>query len=704
MRKLKDSLYNWVVRKNQFVRYEYERYVIEHIQEHSKHRFAHWKILCRLLMHYRVKKNTTPLLYTTNKVISKKSKENSPASKPVAKYLPYLDGAESRSYRYVSPLNMVKQLLEYDVISFDVFDTLIFRPFSKPRDLFVLIGGELDIFSFENLRGEAEDKLKERLRASGLSAEITLNDIYDELNRVTGIDRQKGMNTEFGMELKYCYANPYMKYVFDALLANDKRIVLTTDMYLNEEQIGMILAKCGYAGYEKMFVSCDYKVSKRSGELFNCVLEYIGNDVSLVHVGDNQISDVQMANEKGIATVYYENVNQSGNKYRAIDMSLVIGKAYAGIVNEHLHNGYKRYDAYYEYGYIYGGLFVMGYCNYIHELAVKNGIEKVLFVSRDGYIIKKVYEEMFPDEVTDYLFWSRIVGLKLCAYKFKNDFMKEYVYRWIKEKKVILFKEIFDNIELSALSGQFQKVTGLLLDECLTKENLPKFETYMNIIWEDALKIYDEKSIAAKKYFSEVVGESKKICIVDIGWRGQGALAIRSLVKEKWNMDCEVIGTVAASAPTKANACQLARGIINSYMFSPEHNYEFFRFHSKNAINNILAELLVGAPHPSIKSFELKNDDYELVFDVPEVANYPIIEAVHNGILEFVDDYMTHFGDTPYLYNITGHDAYSPIRHIFKDYKFIKRFLGKYEFQDYVGGTKGYRSRTIKNVFEKFNL
>lgn len=31
-------------------------------------------------------------------------------------------------------------LSQYDVVSFDIFDTLIFRPFSEPADLFYLLG------------------------------------------------------------------------------------------------------------------------------------------------------------------------------------------------------------------------------------------------------------------------------------------------------------------------------------------------------------------------------------------------------------------------------------------------------------------------------------------------------------------------------------------------------------------------------------
>ena len=52
-------------------------------------------------------------------------------------------GPESQASNRVSVMNFAKGLMAYDVISFDVFDTLLFRPFSSPSDLFMLAGERL---------------------------------------------------------------------------------------------------------------------------------------------------------------------------------------------------------------------------------------------------------------------------------------------------------------------------------------------------------------------------------------------------------------------------------------------------------------------------------------------------------------------------------------------------------------------------------
>ena len=50
----------------------------------------------------------------------------------------------SENFR-AEPKDLLNKLCEYDVISFDVFDTLIFRPFTSPRVLFSIMESRLGI-------------------------------------------------------------------------------------------------------------------------------------------------------------------------------------------------------------------------------------------------------------------------------------------------------------------------------------------------------------------------------------------------------------------------------------------------------------------------------------------------------------------------------------------------------------------------------
>lgn len=63
MSSLKDKFYNFIVRKNERVRIEYESYVNSHLEEHYKNRMKHWQILMKINWHYRILRKTTPLVF-----------------------------------------------------------------------------------------------------------------------------------------------------------------------------------------------------------------------------------------------------------------------------------------------------------------------------------------------------------------------------------------------------------------------------------------------------------------------------------------------------------------------------------------------------------------------------------------------------------------------------------------------------------------
>lgn len=733
---MKDAWYDFFVRKNEWIRREYERYVIEHIEEHDKLRFLHWLVLLRLNWHYRILRKKTPLLYENRdagKVGNGGQKIGNAGQKRQKgsgrEKLPYLKGAESRSTRWTPPHDMVRLLKDYDVVSFDIFDTLIFRPLDLPRHLFWFVGNELDMLNFVNVRTQAENTVRDEKEQREGHREVTIREIYEQIQKETGLDPERGIAAEIETERKLCQANPYMKYVFDTLLALGTRIFLVSDMYLPKEFVEQLLEKCGYAGYEQLLVSCDCQCSKRDGRLFQLLKDYAqgarADAPRIVHVGDNPETDIGMAQKMGLETFHYENTTVKGRPYRTDEIPGMVGSAYRGIVNNHLHNGYRRYDAYYEFGFLYGGLFHYGFAQHIHRFAAEHGMEKILFVARDGYIMKQIYDGCFTDIPSGYLLCSRISNLKMAAYCNRRAYLKEYVYRWVQEKMEISLGEVLENMELGKMIPELTSYVDP--KERISEENTPALLRFLDDHWSQIRKIYEETIRVAGKYYGQYFAGAKKVLVVDIGWRGQAVLALRSLERDYWHFGCEIIGMLAASAPTHECQGQLQAGILNTYLFSPIDNISCFRFHSKISINNILLELFAGAPMPSFAGFREGDpghgDDreenckdggeadsreagtsYELIFDVPEPANYETIAKIHQGICDFAELYRRAFADYPYMNRISGYDAYMPIRHIFKDYSFIKRFFGNYEFQDTVGGTAGKNSRTMRDIFRKFRL
>ena len=180
----------------------------------------------------------------------------------------------------------------YDVISFDIFDTLLGRYVLSPKDLFRLMEQEEIEIPFTKLRCQAE-------RESGYAP--TLDKIYDRF-RFYGVDdasRHRLRQKEFDWELRLTYPRRRMVEAFQYALSLGKKVVLTSDMYLSRGEIERLLEKHGISGYHSLLVSCEEKAAKCDGKLFEHLLAET-SDNKVLHIGDNRFCDVETAKRMGI--------------------------------------------------------------------------------------------------------------------------------------------------------------------------------------------------------------------------------------------------------------------------------------------------------------------------------------------------------------------------------------------------------------------
>lgn len=206
-------------------------------------------------------------------------------------------------------------LRRYRAVSFDIFDTLLERDVDRPVDVFLRVGdvvlGAGKGESFQKARISAERTARETAE----NGEATLDDIYEALVSA-GYDRRTAeelKTEEVRSELNGCFVKASMKPVFDAALKQGKTVFLISDMYLPPEVISGMAARCGYEGYEKLFVSNAYGVSKRSGRLFDEVLKEYGlSKQDLVHIGDSIGADLLGARKAGIAALPVARKNRLG--------------------------------------------------------------------------------------------------------------------------------------------------------------------------------------------------------------------------------------------------------------------------------------------------------------------------------------------------------------------------------------------------------
>ncbi|SCY96689.1 haloacid dehalogenase superfamily, subfamily IA, variant 1 with third motif having Dx(3-4)D or Dx(3-4)E [Paenibacillus polysaccharolyticus] len=693
IKKIKDKMFYYVVERNPHILQEYQQYRWRNDKFHEENRLKSWFYLLDLNFKHRILKIPHRL-------------ESPPIQQSK---LPYLDGAESESHYRPLAHHFAYELLMYDVISFDIFDTLLLRPFDDPKKLFMLLGEKHDYVDFMTIRVKAEQEARENANHKKGNREVNIYDIYEIIERNTGIDKEYGIQVELDVELELCYANPYMKRVFEILKSQGKRMIATSDMYLPENMIRQLLEKCDYNGFEDVFVSCDYNCSKRDTYLFRIVKNKIGANTRVVHIGDNYIPDVVSAQQVGFDAKYYENVNEVGGKYRADGMSELVSSAYSGIVNAHLHNGLKKYSPHYEYGFTYGGLYVFGYCNWIYNQAKKKNVEKVLFLSRDGYIYHQVFRYFFNDMPSEYALWSRIANTKYTAEKNKDDFLTRMVRQKANTTFDITISSLLDSFKLSILESKLEEF-GLKKSEIVNNGNVKQIENLIVKYWGDILESVEHDLEELKNYFEYLIAGHQNVAIVDVGWIGSGARGIKYLIEDKWKLGCKVSSFVAASTHYNHSAIinQLMSEETDVYIFSRMKNRNLYDFHlhTNNKTNNIYFELFTQACSPSFSGINAnETDGLKFEFDVPEVENYEVIEQIHEGIMDFAKIYGETFNKFKYVYNISGYDAYLPFRMITKDLKFIKKFYRGFSFSRFVGAdTENQRTENLGEILDKSNL
>lgn len=640
----------------------------------------------------------------------------------------YAKGSESSISCKTTPKKFVADLSKYDVVSFDVFDTLVLRPFSGPADLFHLLGHELGYPDFKRIREETERKAREKKFKREKHYEVTLEEIYRLLSLETGLAGSVA-EREVQLEETFCFANPFMKAVVEELRCQGKRLVITSDMYLNMERIKRILRACGYPEFDAYYVSCGLRRSKSKGDLYEYVrrmeeknagrekpenANVEGVDVRHVrtkgvgagraksesgtyaHVGDNYISDVEQAKKHGFTSFHYVNVNAVGAPYRPEDMSAITGSIYRGLVNAHIHNGLHRFSREYEYGYIYGGLFVTGYCQFIHEYVQMHGVEKILFLARDGDVLQKAYRLLYYASVTDeadvekedsvadatkvekadaaadatkpveteYVYWSRLAATKLTAGRFKYDYFRRFLYHKVDQQYTI--RQIFESMELGALLRRCQTRTRVKMDAYLTNKNVETIKAFLLECWDEVLESYREQVDACGKYYGKVLQGYKKCVVVDIGWAGSGAITLDYMINRVWKMDCEIVGIIAGTntchnAEPDSSETFLQSGKLVSYLYSQRENRDIWKLHDAGKNHNLYWELLLDAPTGSLKGFYLdKNGECECRFKKP-TADVEKVEEIQRGILDFVKEYKGIQKKVPELARISGRDAYAPM-------------------------------------------
>lgn len=405
-----------------------------------------------------------------------------------------------------------KDIDKVKIVSFDIFDTLLLRPYIKPTDLFKHI--ELSEYSdgFAKSRIEAEKRVR-KLYCD--LEDITIDKIYEEI-----ADKYKDfMVKEMEWERKVLQPNPEMKEVFDYVKNNKKDIIIVSDMYLPEDFLSSVLIEKGFTGFKKLYVSSKYGKLKYSGNLFREVLKDLNvSPKEILHIGDSERNDYIIPKKQNLnAYLYPNNINKLiKNNYRfrklckrhpnSIGISMILGAFSIWSINNNA-------DYWKKFGYNIAGPICLNFMNWIyHDLSNKN-IDNIIFIARDGYILQKVFEVISNKIPTHYIYAPRALNL-VCRLNYEKEGKFAYqhtqaILNFYRQKDTDLFnlpKVTKAKESLKQLEDNIIKINSLAEKE---KEN------YRNYIKQKGIKgnvaTVDSVSLffSAQRFFEDLFPENK---------------------------------------------------------------------------------------------------------------------------------------------------------------------------------------------------
>ena len=521
--------------------------------------------------------------------------------------------SEHKIYGYeaddVVDLSTVKREIDkHDVISFDIFDTLIMRRTLIPLDVFLRIQEisdksekELKNFQFRRIHSEI---------ASGI-----LNPSYDEIYQ--SIEKTYDLSNETALEYKKkeieteentIVRKPDVIELYEYAKKQGKRLFLISDMYLSVDAIEKILSRCGIDGYEEILVSNIYR-SGKSENLYENYREKF-NGGNFLHIGDHPKSDGLSAIMNGIDAIVLTNsldlfkasqCKQILNRVDTINERSLVGMFAKKMFSNPFERHHEISDAR-EYGYLFLGPLISVFMTWLIEEIKKEHYTKILFAARDGYLFLELYKKAIeilnasdmPEGI--YLYTSRRACLR--SYCNKKEGLQEILNQY--------------TFSLNDVSRNFSESDNyeVLSEEEIYRLSSMEYEGYKTYL--KGLNISDNDNVGIVDLVS---GGTCQYYLENMFFKNMTGLYL-----------CRVLSWVKRPPYIKA--------------FTSEHPQDPAAYFSK--IENLtLLEAVMTSREPSLAGFSVDGKT-KFLKDKSSDAYKNFVAEVQSGITDFFEEYLRY--------------------------------------------------------------
>ena len=575
--------------------------------------------------------------------------------------------------------------------SFDVFDTLITRKVAKPVGIFAIMQAIInkdetyeDIpedvkENFFDYRVNSEYYQRRLKKTLSDCMDIHLDDIYKQLkNNFYLTSKQADKLKQLEIETELDNVVPIIENIkkLKEISANGNRVILISDMYLPKNVIYQMLNKVDpIFGDMKLYVSSEIGYMKSSGETF----KYIQQEENVEyqnwqHYGDNKKSDYLKAKSLGIKAKLFNYIQLKSYETKLLKKEnknplvfLEIGCAKNLRLNK-LSNNKAQVGA------SLSGVIFYKYISWLLNKAEQKGIDNLVFVARDGYILKKIADNLIKSRnlniKTQYIYGSKLAW-RVPSLNDNEELRMNFV-------RTLLWS--FDKITTTCglTSNELEEFIPekLLKKKTLTKGEIKKvFDLLVNNnkFFELIIEKNSDIRFTTINYLKQEIGPllNNKIAFVDLDGSGYTQICLTELLNSFCNKTFEAF--YLTSTP----------GVF----YSSKIKFNYLYALKKSKLGHIL-EIIDKAPHGQTIGYKVENNKYEPVLDSIDVTYFDEWEYDQylNGILEYANYFEKYYTSNKYLSysNITSMDFYikvitqnpdPEVANLFGD--FLHSFAGK---------------------------
>lgn len=536
-------------------------------------------------------------------------------------------------------------------VSFDLFDTLLTRPFLQPSGarayLADLVERTFGVVRFAALRTQSE-----RIARSVTEKDVNLADIYAamaKLPEMRGHDVSAMHELELVTETRLLRARRTMLDAATALVASGKRVVAVSDMYLNEADLRRVLP-CPVSGtLQAIHVSCATGWRKDSGEAWRELPAKEGiAPAHWLHIGDNERADVQLPLACGyIGPVHVLRPDSLLDVVPALRplrpsrelLSRWQDQLWLGLIanrfadladrNPQAFGATITIESPETFGYLVLGPLLLDFSTWLARLAHQGTQRQILFLSREGYLLSQAFRRVqasdpsTADIATHYLLASRR-ATNTPTLRVIEDLLPIFEAPYTGPLDTMLRARLGDRVTSVVVR---QLGAGAGHGEIYLPEMATKLVDHIRPIAPEILRIAGDERDAYLAYWQSVRMSSCGAMVVDIGY----AATIQSRL------------TAMTGTPLQGAYLAVRREAANAsgdQVFARYHDGRSSSHTTPVMQHHLLLESVLTSPEGQFSHFE--NDATGLA--ARYVANalaptaWQTIEHIHSGALQFVDD------------------------------------------------------------------